>query len=113
MNVRISLGAGESAKIQRHARRGFVRTQQQCRGSRSRRIVRGCFLRAGEVCDIERRLLAGDFVNRAVRVRHDKQIAVRRCLNVSGDSEVSTDKQRLAFLDVELVVVVGDEIIQT
>ena len=61
------------------------------------RIVRRCLLRAGEVRNKKRWLLAGNFINRAVRVRHDKHIAVRRRLDISRDSEVAANQQATRF----------------
>src|SRR5919106_6612814 len=57
--------------------------------------------------------LSKNLVDRAVRERHDEQIAVRAGLDVGADAEVSPKQQAFALGDVELVEVVGDAIFQS
>jgi len=51
-------------------------------------------------------------VDLALVQRHQEEVAVRAGLDVGHDPEVPPDEQALAFGDVELVVVVGDTVLQ-
>jgi hypothetical protein len=53
-----------------------------------------------------------DLIDRAVRERHDVEVAVRAGLDVRADAEVATEEQGLALGDLPLVDVVGDAVLQ-
>src|SRR5581483_884740 len=53
-----------------------------------------------------------DLVNRAVRERDDKQVAIRPGLDVGADPEVTPEEQALAFGDVKFVSVVGHTVFE-
>src|SRR5918994_6329013 len=58
------------------------------------------------------RLSALDLVHRAVRQRHDVEVAVRPGLHVGSDAEVASEQQALALGDLPLVQVVGDAVLE-
>src|SRR5438552_6355610 len=113
MNVRVGLRTRQAAKVQRDARRLFIRTQKQSRSAGGSRIVRRRFLGAIQVGNKKRGLFAGDFVDRAVCVRDDVQIAVRSSLNVGGDAEVAPNQKAFAFSNIEFIQIVGHQIVQS
>ena len=112
MNMGCRLRARQTAESQRDPRGLLVRTEQHRSRTSSGRVIWWHFLRTRQVTGKKSWLLSLDFINRTVAVRDNKEVSIRRRFDGSRDAKVPANEKAFTLGDVELVNVVGYQVIQ-